>query len=52
MEVNMSVPYPVFSDTAVSALSKMGCSEGQPYRFMPATIIDLEKYAVCVKVVI
>jgi len=30
MEVNMSVPYPVFSNTAVSALSKMGCSEGQP----------------------
>ena len=52
MEVNKSVPYPVFSDTAVSALSKMGCSEGQPHRFMPATVIDLEKYAMCVKVIV
>jgi hypothetical protein len=43
MEVNMSVPFPVFSDTAVSALSKMGCSEGQPHRFMPATVTDLGK---------
>jgi hypothetical protein len=43
MEVNSSVPWPVFLDTAISALSKMGCSEGQAHRFMPAAIIDLEK---------
>jgi hypothetical protein len=43
MEVNMSVPYTVFSDTPVSALSKMGCSEGQPHRFMSTTVTDFGK---------
>lgn len=43
MEVNISVPYLMFSDAAISATSKMGCSEDQSHRFMLATVIYLGK---------